>query len=227
MASLAYAVLFWVVLHLAVAGPLRPALADRLGEAGFRALFSILSAAGLVGLILAYRAAPYVPLWPAPPGARHAAMLLMLIAFVLLVFGASGSNPTSPAVARLAGRGELPVHGITRITRHPMLWAFALWAVAHLLNNGHLAALLLFGAILVTALNGMASIDRKRRRALGPLWDKFAARTSILPFAAILAGRNELRPGELSPARIAVGIALFAAALLLHGPLLGASPLAR
>src|SRR5918912_150848 len=77
------------------------------------------------------------------------AALLVLIAFVLLVFGASADNPTSPAADRMKP-GELPVRGITRITRHPMLWAFALWALAHLIVNGHLAGVLLFGAILVT-----------------------------------------------------------------------------
>ncbi|HEX7970047.1 MAG TPA: NnrU family protein, partial [Stellaceae bacterium] len=171
---------------------------------------------GLAWLILAYRAAPVVPLWEPIPGALYIAMLLMLLAFILLALGLGAGNPTL-AGADMILKDQLPVYGVTRITRHPLLWVFALWAIAHLLANGHLAALLLFGAILVTALNGMVSIDRKRRRALGRAWDTFAAATSRVPFAAIVAGRNSLRLEELPVWRIAVGVVLFGAALWLHG----------
>jgi uncharacterized membrane protein len=215
MASMILAAAFWLVLHLVVAGPLRPLLAARLGEPGFRGMFSLLSAAGLGWLILAYRAAPDVPLWSPLPGAASVALPLTLVAFLLLAYSFG---------ADMLLKDELPVRGITRVTRHPMLWAFALWAVAHLLANGGLADLMLFGAILLTALNGMVSIDRKRQRALGPRWDAFAAQTSRLPFAAILAGRTTLHLEELPPWRGALGVALFAAALWLHG-VLGVSPL--
>jgi len=212
MLSLALAALFWVVLHFIVAGPLRPAVAGRLGEAGYSGLFSLLSAAGLVWLALAYRGAPYEPLWaPAP---FWVPAVLVFCSFVLLACSLGPSNPTQVGAERL---GALPVFGITRITRHPMLWAFALWALAHLTVNGHWAGVLLFGAILVTALNGMVSIDRKRAARLGPAWDEFARRTSRLPFAAILSGRGQLAIGELALWRLALGVVLFVAALWLHG----------
>jgi len=213
MLSLALAALFWVALHLGIAGPLRPALMPRLGENGYRGLFSVLSAAGLVWLALAYRAAPYQPLWaPAP---FWVPAVLVLLGFVLLAYSLGPANPTQVGAERMGA--DLPVRGITRITRHPMLWGFALWAAAHLTVNGHVAGLLLFGAILVTALNGMVSIDRKRAARLGPAWDDFARRTSRLPFAAILSGRGELKLGELALWRLALGIALYVAALWLHG----------
>lgn len=213
MLSLALAALFWVVLHLGVAGPLRPALVGRLGEMGYRGLFSVLSAVGLVWLILAYRDAPYQPLWaPAP---FWIAAVLVLLGFVLLAYSLGPSNPTQVGAERMGS--ALPVQGITRITRHPMLWAFALWAAAHLAVNGHWAGVLLFGAVLVTALNGMASIDRKRAARLGPAWDDFARRTSRLPFAAVLAGRGELKLGELALWRLGLGVLLFVAVLWLHG----------
>ena len=69
MVSMILAALYWIALHLGVAGPLRPALAGRLGETGFRGLFSLLSAVGLAWLIFAFRAAPLVPLWGPLPGA--------------------------------------------------------------------------------------------------------------------------------------------------------------
>jgi uncharacterized membrane protein len=213
MLSLALAALFWVVLHLGVAGPLRPAVAGRVGEMGYRGLFSLLSAAGLVWLALAYRSAPYEPLWaPAP---FWVPAVLVFLGFVLLAYSLGPGNPTQVGAERLGS--ELPVTGITRITRHPMLWAFALWALAHLAVNGHWAGVLLFGAILVTALNGMVSIDRKRAARLGPAWDDFARRTSRVPFAAILSGRGRLAIGELAAWRLGLGILLFVAALWLHG----------
>ena len=223
MVSMILAAAFWVALHFAVAGPLRPRLAARLGEQAFRGVFSLLSAAGLVWLILAYRAAPQVPLWQPIPGAAYIAIVLMFVAFLLLAFSIGAANPTL-AGADMLLKDRLPIRGITRITRHPGLWAFALWALAHLLANGDLAGVLLFGAILVTALNGMVSIDRKRRRVLGQSWDAFAAATSRVPFGAIVAGRNSLHLEELSLWRAAVGVALFAAALWLHGPVIGVLP---
>ena len=215
MLAISLAAAFWVALHFLVAGPLRPPLAARLGEQGFRGVFSALSAAGLAWLIFAFRAAPYVPLWPPQPGGRYLALVLVFLAFILFPFSIARSNPTLAGTDMIL-QDRLPVHGMTRITRHPGLCAFALWAIAHLIVNGDLAGVLLFGAILVTALNGMISIDRKRRRALGPAWDAFAAATSRVPFGAILAGRNRLHLEELSPWPAAIGVALFVAALWLH-----------
>jgi uncharacterized membrane protein len=68
----------------------------------------------------------------------------------------------------------------------------------------YLAALITFGALLVTAVNGMVSIDRKRRHALGRLWDEFAAQTSRLPFAAILVGRTRFEISEFRAWQVAL-----------------------
>lgn len=223
MTWLALGALYWVLLHFLIAGPLRPPFAGRLGERVFQGLFAVLSALGLVWLIIAYAHASQVVLWVCPPGGRAAALVLTFIAF--LFFGYSlGPTATSPAIAALP-KDHLPVSGIIRITRDPMLWSFALWAAAHLIVDGDVASVLLFGAILITALNGMWSIDRKRRRALGAVWDEFTSRTSIIPFAAILAGRTELRLGELPLWRALLGLALFLGALFLHPHVIGVSPL--
>lgn len=225
MTSLALAALYWIVLHFVIAGPARSEIAGKLGERGFQGIFAALSAIGLVWLGFAYGRAPEILTWGRPPGARSVALVLVFLASLLLLYGASASNATSPAIAGLS-KERLPVAGITRITRHPMLWSFALWAGAHLYVNGDLASLLLFGAILVTALNGMVSIDRKRRRALGAVWDEFAAKTSRIPFVAIAARRNELRLGELAAWRALAGAALFLVLLFAHPYVIGVSPLA-
>jgi uncharacterized membrane protein len=73
-------------------------------------------------------------------------------------------------------------------------------------------------------LNGMASIDRKRRRALGPIWDTFEAQTSRLPFVAIFTGRIRFELAEFHTWQVALSAALFSGVLWLHG-IIGPSPL--
>jgi uncharacterized membrane protein len=133
-----------------------------------------------------------------------------------LVASLRPSNPTLAGADMLLG-DLLPVIGITRVTRHPMLWAFVLWAAAHMLANGDVATLLLSGAILLTAANGMLSIDRKKRLRLGAAYADFEAKTSILPFAAVIEGRNEFKMREIGWATVAGALLLFAGTYWLHG----------
>ena len=166
MTSMWLAALFWLGLHFIIAGPLRGPLVDKLGDRPFQIIFSLLSIAGVGWFIVAYRAAPYVALWPTPPALGWLAFTLVFLGFLFAVIGIGPANPTDTHAPKLID-SRLPVYGITRVTRHPRLCGVSLWATAHLMVNGHLAAVLMFGALLVTAVNGMASIDRKRRRALG------------------------------------------------------------
>jgi uncharacterized membrane protein len=223
MMSMSLAAMFWLGLHIVVAGPLRVPLVDTLGERPFRGIFSLLSIAGLGWFVVAYRMAPWVPLWPTTPVSGWLALVLVFLGFLLTVVGIGPMNPTETNAPRMID-SKLPVYGITRVTRHPRLCGVSLWAIAHLLVNGHLAALLMFGALLISALNGMVSIDRKRRQALAALWDEFAAQTSRLPFAAILAGRTHFAPAEFHVWQVALAVAIFSGVFWLHG-VIGPSPL--
>jgi len=223
MTSISLAAAFWLGLHLIVAGPLRWRLVAMLGEKAFFVIFSLLSIVGLVWFVFAYRAALWYPLWPTIPALAYLAFVLVFLAFLLLVLGSGPTNPTATRPSRMIDN-KLPVYGITRVTRHPRLCGISLWGIAHLLVNGNVPAVIMFGALLVTAVNGMVSIDRKRRKALGPLWDEFAAQTSRLPFAAILAGRTRFELSEFRAWQIALAVALFAGVFWLHG-IVGPSPL--
>ena len=220
MTVLAVAAAVWIGIHLLVAGRFRPAIAGPLGEAAFRGVFSTLSVASLAFLIWSWSRAPFVELWPAVGGLRHLAMAIMPFAFLFVVTALTTRNPTL-AGPDMVMKGELPAAGVVRVTRHPMLWGFALWSAAHILANGDLAALLFFGAVLVVALNGMVSIDAKRAHAFGAAWDRFAAATSRVPFAAIAGGRNRFVLAEIGLWRIALALALYAAIVALHGWLFG------
>ena len=78
--------------------------------------------------------------------------------------------------------------------------------------------------ILIPQSLGTVSIDAKRRRLLGAAWEPFAAQTSIVPFAAIAAGRNRFRPSEIGLWRWCVAVVVYALLLGGHAPLIGVSP---
>lgn len=222
MLALILAALLWVGVHVGIAGTsLRGVVVARLGDAGFRIGFSLASAVSILLLVLAWRAAPTTPLWFAPGWLRWVLAIVMLPAFIL--FAASHKrNPTAAGGDRLIGE---PVAGIQRVTRHPMLWSFALWAAVHLIGNGDSASIVFFGAFLATALAGMPSIDAKLAARRPEAWAGLAAQTSILPFGAILAGRNRLDLKEIGWIAPVAGLVAWAVLLHLHGRIFGVSPL--
>ena len=79
-------------------------------------------------------------------------------------------------------------------------------------------------AVFIVAAAGPASIDAKRRRALGPAWDSFARQTSILPFVAIAQGRTTMPAGELRDWRPWAGVFAYALMLGGHAHIVGVSP---
>jgi uncharacterized membrane protein len=220
---LGLAALVWIGVHVGIAGTrLRDAFVARLGAGGFRIAFSLASFASIYFLIEAWKAAETTPLWFAPGWLRWVLALVMLPAFVLFVASVAKPNPTAVGgEARLGAEAR----GIQRITRHPMLWSFALWAAVHIVGNGDTAALVFFGAFLVTALAGMPSIDAKLAHRAPADWARLTATTSILPFGAILAGRNRLALGEIGWVPPVIGTLAWAAMLHFHARIIGVSPL--
>jgi uncharacterized membrane protein len=223
MTSLVLAALFFAGLHLGVAGTrLRDRAIAALGQRGYLAAFSIASVAGLVWMVLAYRGAPYSATWGVPEWWKPVAIALMLPAALLVVIGLATPNPTS--VAQEDRLTQEP-RGIVRVTRHPFLTGVGLWALVHLVGTGDAASLVFFAAWAVVALYGTVSIDAKRRRLAGAArWDKFAAQTSILPFAAIAAGRNRFAAGEIGAWRWAAALVAYGLFLGFHAQIIGVSP---
>jgi uncharacterized membrane protein len=175
----------------------RAALVARLGEGGYKATFSVLALAGLIGAIVAYRFTPHVPLWSSPEPLRALTALLMLAA-VLLFAGAKG------------------VPWFRRIVRHPMLWAIALLGIAHLLANGEAAGVILFGGLAALGLVWQPLTDR-RDAALDPAkWQDTRRTTSFWPFAKWHARSD---PVTLRP--LIIGAIVYVALVLLHPWLFG------
>ena len=222
MLNLIAASVYFLLIHFGVSGTrLRDALVARLGPGRYRGAFALASIVGLVWMIYGFRHAPAVPLWGLVPGFRTAAYVLVFIAFLFAVIGVATPSPTRVGMESKLTQGAEIARGMVRITRHPFLWGTALWALVHLIMNGELAALVLFGTLLVLALGGTAAIDAKRRRAFGAQWAQFAAVTSNLPFAAIAAGRNRLAPAvrEIGAWRVLLAIFVYVVAFYLHGRL--------
>jgi uncharacterized membrane protein len=215
----------FLLIHLLISGTrVRDWATGAIGEGPYMGLFALASVACLVWLGIAYvhaqRSGADPVFWSATPLTKWIQLVVTFVAFMLIVPGLLTPNPTS---VRQEGQLEKPdaVRGILRVTRHPFLWGVALWAAGHLLVNGDLASLILFGSLLVLAILGTTSIDAKRRRALGPTWDAFAAQTSAVPFAAIAAGRQRLRLGEIGWWRLGVAVIVWGALLFAHPLLFG------
>lgn len=225
MPTLIAAAAAFVLLHLLVSGTrVRDAITGRIGEGPYMGLFSLASIAVLAWLGLAFAGARLGPendvLWNITPATRWVQLAVQLLAMLLIVPGLATPNPTS---VRQEGALERPdvVKGMLRITRHPFLWGVAVWAAGHLLVNGDLASIVLFGSLLVLALFGTASIDAKRRRKLAKSWDAFAAQTSNVPFAAIAAGRQRLDVAEIGWWRILLAVVVWAALTWAHPYIFG------
>jgi uncharacterized membrane protein len=207
---------------------LRDAATAAIGEGPYLGLYSLASVGALAWLGFAFAAArgdaTNVALWSGTPLTKALQLGLQLLAVLFVVAGLTTPNPTS--VGQLATL-EKPdaIRGVLRITRHPFLWGVAIWATGHLLVNGDIAALVLFGSLLALALFGPGSIDAKRRRKLGAQWEAFAAKTSNVPFAAILARRQTLKIGEIGLPRLIGAVAVYGALLAVHPLAFGVSPL--
>ena len=225
MRFLVLAALFFAGIHVGIAGTrVRDRLVARLGEQGYLGLFSLASIAGMIWLTTAYGAAPYVALWGQLPGLRPVALPVVLVAFVLVVTGLTTPSPTTVGGEKALGTAE-PAVGIQRVTRHPFLWGVALWATMHLVVNGNARACVLFGTMLFLGLYGPLSIDAKRRRRFGAAWERYAAVTSNVPFAAIVQGRNRFVWREIGWGRVAFAAVVFGAFVVVHPLVVGGNPL--
>jgi uncharacterized membrane protein len=225
MTMLIAAAAAFLALHLIIAGTrLRDAIVGAIGERPYMGLFSLASLGGIVWLAISYNQATETGtdlLWNLGPGVSHLGIIVVGLAFLIGVTGLTTPNPT--ALGQEGAAAAEPT-GILRITRHPFLWGAALWAAFHLLANGDAASVVFFGTFLVLAVAGTYSIDAKKARKMGAAWVPFASRTSNVPFAAILSGRNTFKLAELLTWRLAAALGAFLLLLFLHAWAFGASP---
>lgn len=220
MGELIVAAAFLWASHFGISSSrLRPALVGRIGETPYLVLYSLIALVAIFWLARAYDGAPYVELWYLG-WAPWVAAVGMLLASILAVAGVTSASPTALGQAS-ALEGSEPAHGIVRVTRHPFFWAVGLWAIVHILANGDLASLVMFGAFGALGLVGTVLQDAKKAARFGERWRTFAEHSSNLPFLAIAQGRQRLAVGEIGWMRLLGGVVLYAVLQFLHPWLFG------
>lgn len=217
MTALAIATAAFLLTHLVSGTPLRGRLIAAIGEWPYRGVYSTVAFITLGAMIWAFRKAPTdEALWT---GLRLVPLIVMPLAFILIACGYY-RNPTAVGAEQLLKSDE-PARGLIRVTRHPIMYAIMLWAAAHFLARGDLASLVFFGGFFLVALFGTLSMDRRKARDLGADWQRFAAVTSHVPFAAIAQGRNRVVWREIGWVRPLIGIFVFFVVFFLHPWLFG------
>jgi uncharacterized membrane protein len=209
--------------------PTRPAIKARLksalGEGGFLTAYSLISVVLLAWIIAAAGRAPYLLLWDFEPWQMWVPNLLMPNACLVVAFGVAAPNPLSFG-GWAVERFDADRPGIAGVSRHPLLLGLTLWAAGHVVPNGDLAHAVLFGAFAVFSIAGMLAIDVRRQRTMGRhTWDTLAARTSLVPCAALLDGRWRPSVRQIDPLRLGIAVLVWAILLSVHSPVIGVSPL--
>ncbi len=208
---------FFVSHSVPVRPPVKPWLVARLGHRGFTALYSAMSLAILAWLILATRQAPFVPLWDWAPWQPYVPLIAMLGVCVILCLTLGRPNPLSFGGSRQE-RFDPARPGLVRLTRHPLLLALAIWALAHLVPNGDLASVILFGTFAAFALMGGRIIDRRKRRDMGQDWERLVVALQATPVVDAVLACATLK-------RLVAGVLLWLALIALHPVVLGVNPL--
>lgn len=202
--------------------PVRPRVRARLvalmGPRGFTLAYSVLSVVALAWLIGAAGRLPFVPLWGWAPWQSTVTLVAMALVCAVLALTLGRPNPFSFGGADNESF-EPRRPGIVRLTRHPLPLTMALWAFAHLLLNGDVAHVILFGALGPSHFLGHRIIDRRKRRAMGEAWSTILSEIANTSPVASIAGTPDIA------LRIAAALALCAGLLWGHPWLFGVNPL--
>ena len=208
LALLGLAAFSFVATHFIMSHPLRAPLVAKLGERGFLIAYTVVAFATLGWMIWAFGRVPAEPpFWIAGDAAWLVASLLMWLGSILFI-GSLRSNPSFPSAGM---RTRMPTpRGVFAITRHPMMWGFALWALVHAIVAATPAGLILAAAIGFLALIGAVMQDFKKAQLMGGAWEEWRSRTSYIPF-----GGGAANPGMFA---LIGGTILFFAATWAHQP---------
>jgi len=168
---------FFVTHSVPVRPSVRAALVRRLSERGFIIAYSVFSIGMLAVVIITAGRAPFVPLWDQAPWQHVVVMIGMLGVCFILAFTIGRPNPFSFGGAH-NDRFDPAQPGIVAWMRHPVLVALLIWALFHLLPNGDLAHVILFGIFASFAVLGGRLIDRRKQRQMGKdAWRNLLAAT--------------------------------------------------
>lgn len=189
MTNLLIALAAFLALHSVPAiPPVRAGAIAALGRRTYLGLYSLISVLVLAWVFQAALTTDYIPLWEPAGWQARVTLVTAPIGVFLVLAGLVSANPLSITMRQDASPGA-----ITTVTRHPVLWGFLFWSLGHLVPNGDLRSLILFGGLALFTVSGFVLLDRRARKRLGARFEQMARASSLVPFAAVLSGRNRLR----------------------------------
>ena len=190
LVSLIAASIAFVGTHFALSHPLRAPLVGVVGEKGFAAVYSLVGLATFGWMVWAFMAMPRrgMPFWDGSGEVVWAVASVLTVVALALFLGSLRGNPALPAPGAGEGLADKQPTAVFRVTRHPMMWGFALWALAHILVAPTGRTLVLAGAIAFLALVGAHLQDRKKQALMGAGWRAWEGKTSYWPQLGALPG---------------------------------------
>lgn len=205
--------------HELLSHPLRAPLVKAVGPGVFTLIYSVVALGSLGWAVQVWKAIPPNRLWQAPVPVYWLAILLMLVAAILFVGSVTAPNP---ALMGMPAGGN--PRGVQRITRHPMMWSFAIWAMVHITLSADSRTIVLASGILTLALFGAWMQDGKKRAAVSG-YAEHMANTGFVPFGAQLRRRQPW--SAANPGLVAGfgGLVLWGGLLWAHPMVIGVSPL--
>ncbi len=196
--------------------PVRPAAKARLSEwlspVGFTWAYSALSIGALAWILGAAGRAPVVMLWSWATWQNQITYAAMFLCCCLAALSLGRPNPLSFGGAH-NDSFDRAHPGIVGWCRHPLLVALLLWSAGHLLPNGDVAHVLLFGLFTGFSVLGMRLIDRRKKRQLG-----------LSDWTRLASGTRRVEPTANGILRLVAGLAIFGTLLAAHGPVIGVAP---
>ena len=206
--------------HELLSHPFRAALVARVGERGFLLVYAVVALGTLGWAVQIWKAMAIDRLWLAPTWLHWVCVGLMAFAAVLFVGSVTAPNPAlmgqNPSTMSAGGAPK----GVQRITRHPMMWSFAIWGVVHIVMSADSRTIVLASGIIVMALFGAAMQDRKKK-AQNPAYGDHMKATGFMPFSAQVGGRAPW--GSAVPGAVALcgGLVLWVVLLWGHPMVIG------
>lgn len=187
LVSLAAASIALIGTHFALSHPLRASVVGTIGEGAFLGLYSLVAAACMVWMVFAFRAAPAADLGGATGEAGWIVSSVLTLPALALFIGSLRKNPALPNPGAANAIAREPT-GVFAVTRHPMMWGFALWAVSHIVLWWSWRTTIVALAILILALLGAHFQDRKKEALMGAAWADWEAKTTYWPRCSKLFG---------------------------------------
>lgn len=208
--------------HELLSHPFRAPLVARVGERGFLLIYAVTALATLGWAAQVWKGMAIDRLWPAPTWLHWVCVGLMAFAAVLFVGSVTAPNPALMGQNASTMPMDGPPRGVQRITRHPMMWSFAIWGVVHIIMSADSRTIVLGSGIVVMALFGAAMQDGKKK-AQSPAYGDHMKATGFVPFAAQLAGRASWSSAVPGAVALGGGLVLWAVIIWGHPLVIGLS----